>query len=151
MTRIAGWAAIAATLLLGGALLGAAPAAAQDGTMAMDEYIRTVCNGHESCQAEGTKALQNKQHLLVVLAAMCHQLPRSTMEGECFETGYGLVGVLKPEALQITVDALDTNRDALVRFITHIHDDCGRRNECYWIRMMGFEREYKNYEKAGAE
>jgi hypothetical protein len=137
-----------ALVLLAAWVAGSPAARAQNGTMEMDEYIRTVCADNPRCQDEGRKSLAEGHGLIVVLAAMCQQIPRSKEEGECFETGYGLAGVLSTAALQPTIEALHTTRDKLVRFLSAVHGDCGKRSNCYWVRLMGFEREYKVYQQA---
>jgi len=146
MTRwvAAGFLMVAWTLGAGGVVR------AQDGTMAMDEYIRTVCLGNEKCMEAGTHSVQERKGIIVTLAAMCHEIPRSKEEGECFQAGYGLAGVLRGEELKPTLEALGTTRDKLIRFLTAVHDDCGKRNQCYWSRLMSFEREYLIYQNSEA-
>lgn len=139
---------VAMVLAACGALAGARQAGAQEGTLAIGDYIRTVCAGNERCEAQGRQFVQDGKGLVVTLAAMCQEIPRSKEEGECFQTGYGLASVLRTEDLQPTMDALVTTREKLVRFLTSVHDDCGKRSQCYWIRLMGFEREYKVYQEA---
>lgn len=124
-------------------IAAASPAWAQTPSLTMEQFIAKACGANERCRGAGAQSAAEGRSVIMAMAQMCQQIPRSKEEGECFQAGYGSARQLTDEALKPTLERHTTSRELFAKYMDGVHTDCGVRSQCYWIRLMGFDREFE--------